>query len=92
MKMESKNVKNGKDFIKYLNYLHKDLIEFIKRNEGKKGYQMETDWQNTSIESFIKAISSWLNSNNQNAKKYMDKKKLDWNDLAEIIEIGKVYE
>ena len=86
--MDVKKIKNKEDFILFLNELCKDF------EQSKKGspYGGDGSWQNIYVNHFIESIIAWLNSNNEIAKKYTQKTKLEWGDLAEIFYIGKIYE
>jgi hypothetical protein len=80
--LEIKNVKTKEDFIKFLGMLAEDKKSNIE------------EWENKSIEDYLESIKSWIEdmegyykNNNIQAPK-----NIDWNFIANILYVGKIYE
>jgi len=85
--MNSEDVKNREDFIKFLKELDKDFQKDYNSNKDKP-FGGNGNWANWSAGDFLEGISAWLND----LKEFSNAKKLEWKDLAKIIESGKYYE
>lgn len=79
---EIKNVKSKDEFLRFLEILSKD----------RKSNAQE--WDNKSIEDYLLSIQSWI----EDMEGYYDNNNLevpqniDWNFIATILYIGKIYE
>lgn len=85
-RMKSENVKNREDFILFLKDFDKEFQENIKQNKNKF-LGGTSKWDNWSAGNFLESIAAWL----EDSGKYK-KKSLNWRDLANILESGKIYE
>ena len=86
------DVKTREDFILFLKELKKDFDAYWERNKDKHWLQTETGgWQQYTIGGFLDVIAAWLETSKV-TEKHKQKNELSWQDLAEIIYIGKIYE
>lgn len=82
MYTEINNVKTKDDFIRFLEMLATDK----KSNAG--------EWENKSIEDYLLSIQSWI----EDMDRYNENNNLeipqnvDWNFIASIFYVGKIYE
>ena len=66
-------------FIKYLNLLAKDSEENPQ------------EWENTTVSQYLKSIASWIEdwSSRYGNEEF---EKLDYNEMAKLLYMGKIYE
>ncbi|WP_315121149.1 hypothetical protein [uncultured Clostridium sp.] len=79
---EIKNVKTKEDFLRFLEILAND-----RRSNSD-------EWENKSVEDYLLSIQSWIEDmdgyyENNNLEV---PKNIDWNFIANIFYVGKVYE
>lgn len=73
------NVYNKDSFIKYLNLLAKDSEENPQ------------EWENTTVSQYLQSIASWIEdwSSRYGNEEF---EKLDYNEMAKLLYMGKIYE
>ncbi|MBU5677859.1 hypothetical protein KQI88_15685 [Alkaliphilus sp. MSJ-5] len=77
-----KNVKNKEDFIEFINVLLKDI------NENPD------DWEDKHVFSYLESIQSWVEDMEgyySNTKQEIPKD-INWNFIATLLYVGKIYE
>ena len=79
---EIKNVKTKGDLIKFLGMLAED-----KRNNLE-------EWENQSIENYLESIQSWIEDGERFYKDNSTEstENINWNFIATIFYVGKIYE
>ena len=73
------NVYDKDSFIKYLNLLAKDSEENPQ------------EWENTTVSQYLQSIASWIEdwSSRHGNEEF---EKLDYNEMAKLLYMGKIYE
>lgn len=73
------NVYDKDSFIKYLNLLAKDFEENPQ------------EWENTTVSQYLQSIASWIEdwSSRYGNEEF---EKLDYNEMAKLLYMGKIYE
>lgn len=77
-----KSVNSKEDFLHFLNDLIQDKIS------------KPTEWENKSIEDYLSSLEAWISDMEgyySNLKIEMPTK-IDWNFIATILYVGKIYE
>ena len=76
---EIANVYDKDSFIMYLNLLAKDSEENPQ------------EWENTTVSQYLKSIASWIEdwSSRYGNEEF---EKLDYNEMAKLLYMGKIYE
>ena len=77
-----KNIKTKKDFIDFINILFNDI------NENPE------EWEDKSVNSYLESMQSWV----ENMEGYYNNTKqeipqdINWNFIATLLYVGKIYE
>jgi len=76
------SVVTGKDFVKFLYELEKDLLAH------------PDEWENPTLDRFFEAMAAWVNAVECQSRNTGDAEPLEtsWKTFAEILHAGKIYE
>lgn len=76
-------VKTKEDFLHFLEWLAADFWDDID------------SWQNRDVDQYLKAVSSWIESQEESdssSKEFLSNKETNWNEIAGLFYVGKMYE
>lgn len=79
--------------IKQINHIQdkNDFIQFVRRLslDFEEHYE---EWENTSVPEFLERMASWIEDYSESPANDMEWDKTDFQMLAKILYMGKVYE
>ncbi len=77
---EMQNVRNQKDFILFLNHLSQDAE------------QHPQEWETLSVPEYLEHVSAWVADYPASPANRIDWNHPDWNTIALLFYMGKIYE